>query len=593
MSINYRDPLTGELKKLSAPVKVINKIIINGDAGVNIPDYVAAEAERVAAIVHSRQNENTISFFACSDLHYSAIQSHAAKQFEAMLHMGQGMKLIREKVKIDFGVMLGDMLWDVGETQETGQAEIRFVNECLNEGFGSLPQFRSRGNHEDGVAEFSKGQIFANIGAFNTGAVFDSENRIGGYCYRDFEGVKLRVVCMNSSEEGGMWFTAQQVNWLANVLDLSKKGNGWRSIVLCHHPLDWGRSGGTNPIPTITAADGVICSFHGHIHNFLVGAVTGTELKRISIPNACNGRENQYDVAYNVNWKEETTYSKKQGTAEDTSFCVITIDLAKKKIYADHYGAGYDRIIGFDGTEVKSYKITNVLSNATSDGKGIVEEGEGYSAIITANAGYTLEGATVSVKMGGADITSTVYNNGVINIASVTGDVVITVSAVIVPDEPDEPDVPVYKNNLVPKATTAINGTEIYNGVGYKNGAYVSTTGYGTDASTVAVGYLTHEPTDVIYIKGAELSAIDHVRLLAQQADGGAIQYCHGTTLDLSAGIWNSNKGVHAYNVETLGNKYYKVTPVASAFGNQTAYFKISLKGTGENLIITKNEQIE
>jgi hypothetical protein len=35
------------------------------------------------------------------------------------------------------------------------------------------------------------------------------------------------------------------------------------------------------------------------------------------------------------------------GTAEDTSFNVITIDPVARKIYADNYGAGIDREIDY------------------------------------------------------------------------------------------------------------------------------------------------------------------------------------------------------------------------------------------------------
>ena len=50
-----------------------------------------------------------------------------------------------------------------------------------------------------------------------------------------------------------------------------------------------------------------------------------------------------------------------------------------------------------------------------------------FSATLTADTGYEI--ASVSVVMGNTDITSTAYSNGVITIADVTGDVVITAVA--------------------------------------------------------------------------------------------------------------------------------------------------------------------
>ena len=79
----------------------------------------------------------------------------------------------------------------------------------------------------------------------------------------------------------------------------------------------------------------------------------------------------------------------------------------------------------------ETYAVTNTLTNcSTSNSASMTTAGGAYSATITAADGYTLDGATVSVKMGGVDITNTAYNNGKITIANVTGPIVIVVSAV-------------------------------------------------------------------------------------------------------------------------------------------------------------------
>ena len=85
----------------------------------------------------------------------------------------------------------------------------------------------------------------------------------------------------------------------------------------------------------------------------------------------------------------------------------------------------------FIGTPaVRRVHVTNNLSHcSTSNRAGVVEEGAAYVATITANEGYTLDGATVTITMGGINV-SQYYSNGVISIQSVTGDVVVSVSAV-------------------------------------------------------------------------------------------------------------------------------------------------------------------
>lgn len=77
--------------------------------------------------------------------------------------------------------------------------------------------------------------------------------------------------------------------------------------------------------------------------------------------------------------------------------------------------------------------ITNNLTGCTtSNAAASMTEGDPYSATITASSGYTLTGASVSITMGGVDITSSAYSNGTISITEVTGSLVITITAVAV-----------------------------------------------------------------------------------------------------------------------------------------------------------------
>lgn len=85
--------------------------------------------------------------------------------------------------------------------------------------------------------------------------------------------------------------------------------------------------------------------------------------------------------------------------------------------------------IGGGNTQVTSYTITNTLTNCSSNNRATsITENSSYNATITANNRYTLSTATIT--MGGVDITSSAYNNGVINIRQVTGNIVITVNAI-------------------------------------------------------------------------------------------------------------------------------------------------------------------
>lgn len=85
---------------------------------------------------------------------------------------------------------------------------------------------------------------------------------------------------------------------------------------------------------------------------------------------------------------------------------------------------------GGDTPTAKTYTITNNLTHCSNSNTSTsVNENSNYAATITPTESYTLTGANISITMGGVDITSTAYNNGTINIASVTGNIAITITA--------------------------------------------------------------------------------------------------------------------------------------------------------------------
>ena len=99
----------------------------------------------------------------------------------------------------------------------------------------------------------------------------------------------------------------------------------------------------------------------------------------------------------------------------------------------------------------RTYSVTNNLSNCNnSNSIKSIREGDKYNSIITANSGYEIK--SVKVTMGGVDIINDVVDGNIIdiNIPSVTGNIVITVSASVVSsdEENDEED-----TNMIPKMT--------------------------------------------------------------------------------------------------------------------------------------------
>lgn len=224
----------------------------------------------------------------------------------------------------------------------------------------------------------------------------------------------------------------------------------------------------------------------------------------------------------------------------------------------------------------KEYTVTNRLTGCTSSNAATtVNEGDAYYATITANTGYTMTGATVQIKMGGTVVTDLYYNNGVISIPEVSGNIEIAIGAVV--------NTPTY-TNVLPTALNPDTKSGVWDGIGYRNGAYASSSKpfYGTDAACWCTGAIALQPSDVIYVKGATLEGSVHERLGAYSSYNGGCFWCKSYTA-LSG----------MATVTKLGDKYYKIVlDQSNSNYSNIGYIMFSAKGTGNDVVVTKNEEI-
>ena len=131
---------------------------------------------------------------------------------------------------------------------------------------------------------------------------------------------------------------------------------------------------------------------------------------------------------------------------------------------------------------VTTYTITNNLTNVTnSNTSGRIEKNTSYTAMLSPSSGYEI--STVTVTMGGIDITSTAYSNGHIEISSVTGNIIITATGVV----SDNPTVTYTITNNLTNVSTSNSANSIVEGSSYEAKLSVST-GYSVGNVSITMG---------------------------------------------------------------------------------------------------------
>lgn len=581
----------------------------------DIPDYVKTEALAVAEKVKAVRTSDSIVFIAASDAHQ---QDSSADIVAGNLNAAQAMKALAYILPgIDFCCYLGDYTWGASTTTiaETKQ-HIAEISADIDEAFQGIPQFRTVGNHDAGAYAVTQNgttipdsELFQLIGKYCEGATYGST--VAGYCYRDFESKKLRVICLNTSESltadkaSTGYVSDAQAAWFAKTLKAVGAKSGWRILTLSHHPLDWsvvsvcaniikayveGGSivvGGENVNFANSNSAQFLCAFHGHVHCFKTAKLnsisgnTPTEFNawRVAIPNMCFSRNNEYGQNgkgeyYGIEFGEETTYNKTAGTADDTAFVVNVLNPAAQKIYSYCFGAGYDREV-FTG--ISSVAVTGVTLNATSG-----ELTKGGTVTLTATvAPANASNKTVEWTSSAPTVASVV--NGVVTALSAgTADITATTE--------DGGFTATY--HLTVKAQTV----DVLATYGYVDNIRLST-GSGTEKS--APGYVTIGHTRKIPISNKLYPNGLTIRLSgADQVTGGSTASPYSDSAMCwytAAGVFSA--GVYIYNTDNFSlNSKMAVDSDAKGFTLSWKAGKVpevqygiafAVKGTGANLTVT------
>ena len=449
----------------------------------SVPSYHYAEAGRVVKrlLELKEAHPNSIVFGTISDNH---VDLTTESTMTSARHAAYALESVGS-LACDFVANLGDDVSGTNIDNSADYANAVYMENASRYAMTNTTAYNLVGNH---CKSNDTQKIYDLIGKYNS---FDSygSTRIRGYGYKDYADKKVRVICLNTCDylnrQGGNGMSYEQKDFLMRALDLSEKSDysNWTTIILSHIPLDFlggdynkgsdlkailkaydngssvsitvnsSYASAQNETPSnyATYSNGAlvynysgknaprVVNIHGHIHTNAYGKLTfiddNTELDivRVSTSNSSfngNASTDRYTAYgnYSITSEEASKILKVANTKADTSATFYFFDLDEQIIYSIGYGADIDRTIPYK--EVAVYSITYNLTDVTSQNTTTsVIEGFSYLTVLTVDTDYALN--SVSVTMGGVDISSSaVQAGGVISISSVTGDIVITATAI-------------------------------------------------------------------------------------------------------------------------------------------------------------------
>lgn len=232
----------------------------------------------------------------------------------------------------------------------------------------------------------------------------------------------------------------------------------------------------------------------------------------------------------------------------------------------------------FTGTsDVLRRSVTKNLTEClSSNTRAAVIDGQSYVTTLTANSGFAIN--SVTITMGGVDV-STYYKDGIISIPEVTGDIVITATAVT--------SAPAYTNQLV--NAIDMSGNVIGKTAMYTNKRYNSSSGDPVDnTGTLITGLIPCAIGDTIRIRwtGKNDDTYQQVKTFKSDRTQCNRGYCS------FANISNGSLGATLIQKD-LANGIFDFKIGAGGAFNTMAYMAIVLNESDiNNVIVTVNEEI-
>ena len=428
--------------------------------------------------------EKLYSFGVISDIHIP--NTDFAKKFINALKYFNA--------NVDFICVSGDL------TANGNQNEFEQVKNQIDT-YATVPIYLTSGNHD----------------CYNYGANGAVETALDTYFntklyYAITKNNDIFIFVGEKTNSRGSIFTHEELQWLYDTLEENRNK---RCFLIQHSFVESNGSGDANNLYGGTMLTGNeltiikslvshyqnIIHFHGHSHLIY-------ELQEIDDNKDCNYSDKYgskefhvpslqqprtINTSYTGTGLKYTNYNGSEGYVVDVYSKYIIVkgrDFSNNKFLPIAYycldtslktinAYTYTDSTGIIDTS-STYSITNNLSNAiTNNSATSVTKKTSYSATITPSTNYNIQ--SITVTMGGLDITSSCVTDNTISIASVTGDIIITVTTVAI--------LKTYSiTNNLSNATNSNTNTEIQEKTSYNATISVSSNEYVIDSVMVTMG---------------------------------------------------------------------------------------------------------
>jgi hypothetical protein len=558
---------------------------IGAQSTTDIPDYWQTALDNGVDDIRRAMEaagRNKSSFFFYSDAHWSNETTYTAKLAPTLL------KYLYKKTPINKTSFGGDIV-----SAESTDTDIMAYLWDWREQLRGLPNHHSViGNHDDGNSTdrlLSKDYIYSYLLAPE-----ESNDIVWGgdfYYYIDDKSENTRYLYLDIFYDRVS--TAQQ-NFIKEAIKAIPEN--WHIIAICHA---WFANDYSVYPPILKGLASEMQPFFDMFDNY--NARTGEFADCGGKVELCIGGHyhlDHHDTTAGgipvVIVEADTLHNRsgtmpQKGTIDESAISAVICDYNAKEIKVIRIGRGNSYAIDIEsGESTVYYSITNNFTNVSSSSESSkVVANSAYSTTLTATVGTLV---SVSVTMGGTDVTSTVYDaaTGVINISAVTGDVVI----IAVARQAEDPDAS-YTNVI--KTSIDKDGNIFNSGKGWAGNSRIGSGGiYLGNGTHYVTGHIEIDPTidNTFYLKNVTFDSATHNNYAY------VVAYFDDNFARLSIATYSTdiagNATLYAPVLEGTNIVQFRVRKSMFTNNNVTPkYIAICCSYLGDDSIITVNEPID